>query len=144
MGLTDVLSTVDVGRLTSAIIPKISTRKALPIISAAAALLYTSYQLTSSYWKSRNSKYKEIPTPSEGRYPYVGHVFTLGGEVQLEKKLMRWHKQLGPIINLQFGVQSWMFISDPILAHKIFVVNGAKSSGRPTFVFRENYYSHGK
>lgn len=144
MGLLDVLSTANVGRLTSELLPKMGSRKALPIISAAAALLYTSYQLTSSYWKSKDCKYKEIPTPTEGRYPYVGHIFTLGGEVQLEKKLMKWHKKLGPIINLQFGVQSWMFISDPILAHKIFVVNGAKSSGRPDFVFRENYYCHGK
>lgn len=142
MGLQDVLLAVDVGRLTSGL-QKINTTKALPIISTAAALLYTSYQL-SSYWKSKNSKYKVIPMPTKGYYPIIGHLLSLESEPHLERSLAKWHKETGPIIKLQFGVQSWVFIADATLAHKIFVTNGTKSSGRPIFVFRHNYYSHGK
>lgn len=134
-------SLTNTNRLTAGL-QKIHSKGSLSMISAAAALLYTCYQITPSFWKKEPSKYKEIPMPSEGNYPIVGHFLSLGDEQQFEEKLSVWHKELGPIIKLKFGVQTWIFVNDPRLAQEIFVNNGTKSSGRREAVFR--YYYHGK
>jgi hypothetical protein len=39
------------------------------------------------------------------------------------------------------GVQEWIMISDPYLAHKIFVTNGADTSERPYNSFQSIHYS---
>jgi hypothetical protein len=40
------------------------------------------------------------------------------------------------------GVQNWAMISDPKLAHKIFVTNGVNTSARPFSTFQTHYYSY--
>lgn len=123
-------------------LPKIRTREALTILSGAVALLYTSSKMVPFLWEKESSKYKEIPMPTEGYYPIVGHFLSLGDEQQFEEKLAAWHKELGPVLKLKFGVQTWIFINDPHLAQDVFVTNGSKSSGRSEAVYR--YHYHGK
>ncbi|OBZ90128.1 hypothetical protein A0J61_01812 [Choanephora cucurbitarum] len=53
------------------------------------------------------------------------------------------HKQLGPIIKIKMGQKTWIMVSDPVLAHKIFVGSGAETSYRPYGVFNYEYYSKG-
>lgn len=50
---------------------------------------------------------------------------------------------LGPIIQLQMGVKRWIVISDPELAHEIFVNNGAHASSRPQDSFSHDHYAKG-
>lgn len=46
-----------------------------------------------------------------------------------------WHKKYGPLLHVKMGVQDWIFIGDPQIAHDIFVSNGASTSGRPHTTF---------
>ena len=39
------------------------------------------------------------------------------------------------------GVQSWILIGDPIIAHEIFMVNGRVTSDRPFQTFSTQVYS---
>lgn len=50
-------------------------------------------------------------------------------------KITEWHRKLGPILRIKMGVQDWVFISDPNIAHDIFVSQGAITSGRPIINF---------
>lgn len=143
MVLSSILTAFNVIHLPSKL-SALNTRRTLPRVATAVALLYTSYQITSYFLKKKQSQYKDIPMPTDGYYPFVGHLLSLGDEAQLEKKLAVWHKNLGPIIRLKLGVQTWIFVNDPHLAQKIFVANGVKVSGRRKTVFHHNYYSHGK
>ncbi|KAI9283380.1 cytochrome P450 [Sporodiniella umbellata] len=71
---------------------------------------------------------KKIPSP-KGDYFYFGHLPLMGkcpGH-----KITEWHRELGPIFQLKAGVQNWVFIGDPKMAHEIFSIHGSKSSGRP-------------
>lgn len=142
MVLNNILTALNVKHLPSGF-SVINTRRNFPLVATAVALLYTSYQITSSFIKRKQSQYKEVPMPTDGCYPVVGHLLSLGDEAQLEKNLSVWHKKLGPIVKLKLGVQTWIFVSDPHLAQKIFVANGVKVSGRRKTVFHQNYYSHG-
>ncbi|KAI7866657.1 cytochrome P450 [Spinellus fusiger] len=58
-------------------------------------------------------------------------------------KMHEWHKELGPIIHIKMGVQDFILISDPKLAHKIFVTNGNITSSRPNHSFIKNHYTYG-
>lgn len=117
--------------------------KAAPIVSIAAAttLLYASYRLISTSnrnRKKRESGLKDIPVPGSC-YPYVGHMFSLGdlpGET-----MSKWHRELGPIIHVKMGCQTWISLTDPVLAHKVFVTNGAHTSFRPYTTYSHEYYS---
>lgn len=113
----------------------VEKERVLPIMAIAVGLLYTSYKLI----KSNKIKSREIPVPKTG-YPIVGHMFSLG---ELPSSTVHtWHQQLGPIIQLQMGVQTWIMVADPVLAHKIMVLHGTKTSFRPYSHF--SYYIHGK
>jgi hypothetical protein len=121
--------------------PKFERKEVLPIVSIAAAttLLYASYKLfgSSSNKKSKQG-FKEIPVPGSA-YPYVGHIFSMG---ELPgKKVSEWHKELGPIIRLRMGVQTWIMVDEPTLAHKIFVSQGVETSHRPESVYGFHHYS---
>lgn len=121
-------------------IPKLDRKEFLPIISiaVAASILYASYRIFISGNKKRN--FKEIPTPGSA-YPYIGHMLSLG---ELPGRMvMKWHRELGPIIKLQMGIQTWIMIDDPVLAHKVFVTNGAEASYRPHNAYSHNIYSLG-
>jgi hypothetical protein len=61
------------------------------------------------------------------------------------KKIAEWHAEYGPIIRVKMGVQSWICIGDPHLAHELFVANyGIESSGRCYGTYSSKYYSMGK
>ncbi|KAI7865597.1 cytochrome P450 [Spinellus fusiger] len=48
----------------------------------------------------------------------------------------------GPIIHIKMGVKDFIIISDPGLAHKVFVTNGVGTSSRPPNNFSDKYHSH--
>lgn len=119
---------------------KIEQGKALaPVIVGTTVCLFISYKIINSLI-NRNKLYKEIPVPGSA-YPYVGHMFSLG-ELPCET-ISAWHKELGPIIKIRMGVQTWISIDSPQMAHKILVTNGAKTSQRPRSVFGHDIYSGG-
>ncbi|KAG2196313.1 hypothetical protein INT47_009308 [Mucor saturninus] len=118
-------------------LPKFERKEIVPIVSIAAAtsILFASYRLIKSNKKKGT---KEIPVPGSA-YPYVGHMLSMG---ELPgRKVSEWINELGPIIKLRMGVQTWIMIGDPALAHKIFVSNGAESSFRPHSVYSHDHYS---
>lgn len=118
-------------------LPKFERKEIVPIVSIAAAtsVLFASYRLIKSNKKKGT---KEIPVPGSA-YPYVGHMLSMG---ELPgRKVSEWINELGPIIKLRMGVQTWIMIGDPALAHKIFVSNGAESSFRPHSVYSHDHYS---
>ncbi|KAG2204138.1 hypothetical protein INT47_011621 [Mucor saturninus] len=114
--------------------------KLVPVVSitAAAAILLSSYKWfsTTSGNKLQNGV-KSIPIPGS-RYPYFGHMFSLG--TSPGKVIAAWHKEFGSIIELRMGIQTWIMIDDPSLAHKIFVSNGAVASNRPHPTYAYTYY----
>ncbi|RCI06239.1 cytochrome P450 2 sub U member 1 [Rhizopus stolonifer] len=112
-----------------------------PAVSIAAVLLYSSYQLLHQNKKSvTDGLIKEIPTPGS-HYPYVGHLLSLGELPGAQ--VSKWHKELGPIIQLRMGQQRWIMVDDPNLAHKIFVGRGADASNRPHITYAIDYYGLG-
>lgn len=122
---------------------RLDRREAFPIVSIAAAtsVLYASYRLLRD--NRRHTKgLKEIPVPS-AKVPYFGHLITLGD--MPGNKITEWHKELGPILELHMGIQTWVSVDDPELAHKIFVRHGTETSYRPPSIYTQEYYSmHGK
>lgn len=110
---------------------KFEKEKALPAIAVTLAILYASSKLISS---SNKKPLKEIPM-HRSAYPYVGHLLSLG---KLPSKVIaEWHKELGPIIKIKMGAQTWVSIDNPRLAHQLLVINGSKTSSKP-----ESYFSH--
>ncbi|KAF1796681.1 cytochrome P450 [Mucor lusitanicus] len=110
-------------------------------VSAAIAVLYTAYKMVSNSSKKRAARkqgLKEIPVPG-GSYPIVGHLLSLGSNPS--KTFSKWHQELGPIINVHMGVKEWVLLSDPVLAHKIFVIHGAQTSNRIHQTYSSHYYS---
>lgn len=109
---------------------------------------YFSYKIINSLLLNRTKKYssasaagiKEIPVPSSS-IPYVGHLFSLGSLPS--ETVSEWHKELGPIIKFRMGVQTWISIDNPQMAHKLMVTNGAKVSHRPISEFGQELYSMG-
>lgn len=124
-------------------IPRLEKNQILPIVAISTALFYTSYRLFYSSSKTKQLQgRKTIPSP-DCTYPYVGHMFSLG--TLPSRTIAAWHKELGPIIKLHMGAITWVTVSDPVLAHKIFVTHGAETSYRPHSTFAFDYYSnHGK
>lgn len=92
--------------------------------------------------EEKRSKQREIPVPSESFYPYIGHLFSLGNLPA--QKIAKWHHELGPIIKIHVGVRTWISVSDRILAHKIFVTNGARTSYRPHSTYAHYYCQKGE
>lgn len=122
--------------------PKLDKKNTLTVTSLAVAvyIVYASYKLFRSSQEKKQT-FKKIPVPSSA-YPYIGHILSLG---ELPgKTIAKWHKELGPIINLKMGIQNWIIIGDPVLAHKIFVKNGIETSYRPHHVYASDLYSLGE
>ncbi|CAO3645431.1 unnamed protein product [Cunninghamella blakesleeana] len=111
----------------------------LSIAAAASAVLGGGYYLLSNK-KTDHGLYKEIPVP-KGKLPYVGHLFSLGSLPEIVVK--KWHEQYGPIISVGMGVQNFVMIADPKLAHEVFVTKGTYTSDRPYNTYMSDYYSHG-
>ncbi|KAI7879770.1 cytochrome P450 [Lichtheimia hyalospora FSU 10163] len=97
-------------------------------VGATTAVFVAAYALRNLISSKRAPVIKEIPTPKQS-YPYVGHLLSLGS--MPGHKLTEWQKELGPIIQIKMGVQRWIIVDDPQIAHEIFVSNGAIGSGRP-------------
>lgn len=118
-----------------------NNNKRFPVIATAVSLLlFSTYKLTRNINQIKGIK--EIPEHSSG-YPYIGHLFSLGELPGVT--IAKWHEELGPIIRIRMGVQNWISISDPILAHKIFVQHGNTTSCRPYGTYSYKHYSdHGK
>ncbi|KAI8075986.1 cytochrome P450 [Halteromyces radiatus] len=107
------------------------------IISASIGLRYLFFAKKDMTSKQR---FKDIPTPRQ-QWPIVGHLLSLGQHPGYT--VAKWSKELGPIIQLKMGVQTWFVISDPALAQEIFMIHGVATSDRPSHTFL-TYYSHGK
>jgi hypothetical protein len=122
---------------------RIEKDHALPMIGVAVAttaILYSSYKLifNNNNNRKKNQGFKDIPIPGSN-YPLVGHMMSLGelpGYV-----ISKWHQELGPIIQLHMGCQTWIVIDCPSLAHKVLVTCGAETSYRPHSVYTDEYYS---
>ncbi|KAI8971206.1 cytochrome P450 [Pilobolus umbonatus] len=109
-------------------------------ITAATALLYSTYRLLSNPDPLAQRKgTKEIPIP-DGCLPYIGHLFRL--RKGFASTTMDWHNRFGPILHIRMGVQHLVLINDPYLAHKIHVNHGSVSSSRPSKLAVANNYSH--
>ncbi|KAI7862713.1 cytochrome P450 [Spinellus fusiger] len=117
----------------------ISDDKALIIAGAISVgtAMYITYSVTKI--KEKNT-IKEIPMPS-GRYPYVGHILQLSDLPHLN--MHEWHKELGSIIKVKMGVKDFVVISDPLIAHEVFVKNGSITSSRPYQKFGNEHYGIG-
>ncbi|KAG1455412.1 hypothetical protein G6F46_008173 [Rhizopus delemar] len=109
------------------------------IVPASAALLSIAY--LSRKGKSEEKKgLIEIPFPPNAtNLPIFGHMFGLGKCPS--KQITQWHKEIGPIYKLRMGNQLWFMISDPLLAHDIFVKAGSSTSSRPYHRFLIEIYS---
>ncbi|KAI8100202.1 cytochrome P450 [Halteromyces radiatus] len=106
------------------------------IMATSTGLYYFSTSRKNVIDKKR---FKDIPTPKQ-RWPIVGHLLSLG---QLPGyTVAKWSKELGHIIQLKMGVQTWFAISDPVLAQEIFMTHGVATSDRSLHTFFD-YYSHG-
>ncbi|KAI8334343.1 cytochrome P450 [Chlamydoabsidia padenii] len=113
------------------------------ILASAAALAagISVYYATSKKQQKEygiEGAYKPIPMPGS-RLPYVGHLLSLGELPAVT--LTKWNQELGPLIQLKMGNQNWVVISDPYIAHEIFMTNGVVASDRPAHIFFD-YYSH--
>ncbi|KAI7896201.1 cytochrome P450 [Mucor mucedo] len=114
---------------------KVEQGKALaPVIAGTTVALYLSYKIFLSLLHKKNKYAKKIPVPGSS-YPYVGHMSSLGD--MPAETISQWHKELGPIIQFRMGVQTWVSIDSPELAHKVMVTNGSKASHR-----NENEFSY--
>ncbi|KAI8985409.1 cytochrome P450 [Pilobolus umbonatus] len=114
--------------------------KSASITAATLLLLYTTYKMTSSINDPFNVKRgtKNIPVP-DSAYPYIGHLLSLGSVPS--QTIQRWHEKYGPIIRLRMGVKDWITISDPAMAHKVFVTHGASTSYRPHSTYVHNHFN---
>ncbi|KAL0094798.1 hypothetical protein J3Q64DRAFT_1715966 [Phycomyces blakesleeanus] len=116
------------------------------VVAAAVTVIlaYSIHSLVSLRKKNvavwHRKGYMEIPTPKDS-YPYFGHMLSLGKKpfLQLEK----WHQELGPVVHIDMGIQPWVLISDPYIAHELFVKNEVKSSDRMRHAFTYDVYSKG-
>ncbi|KAI7864178.1 cytochrome P450 [Spinellus fusiger] len=120
------------------VISEILNDSKLPLMSAVA-LVTVAYSVYHIMKKDKSQESGSIPMP-KGNYPIVGHIPHLVKSLQF--KLHEWHKELGPIIHIKMGVKDFIIISDPELAHKIFVTNGVSTSSRPPHRFSDEYHSH--
>ncbi|KAI7867226.1 cytochrome P450 [Spinellus fusiger] len=110
-----------------------------PLQTAGVVAVGTAlYSLYSSSKDKKTGGFDKIPTP-KGKYPYLGHIPHLGKNSFL--KMHEWHKELGPILHIKMGVQDFVFISDPAIAHEVFNVKGGITNSRPPFKFANSDFS---
>lgn len=102
----------------------------------------TAYKNRASNRGKKRCEQREIPVPNQSLYPYIGHLFSLGNLPA--QTIAKWHHELGPIVKIHVGVRTWISVSDRLLAHKIFVSNGAKTSYRPHSTYAHYYCQKGE
>ncbi|KAI9275905.1 cytochrome P450 [Phascolomyces articulosus] len=108
---------------------------AVAVATTATALIY--------YWsRSRKNDPFDAFVKPKGRLPYVGHLLCFDKLPGL--KFDDWHKQYGPVLRVDMGVQKWILVSDPEIVQHLFVTHGAIASNRPFQLFGGKYYALGK
>ncbi|KAI7871296.1 cytochrome P450 [Spinellus fusiger] len=113
--------------------------KESPLQTACVVAVGTAlYALYSSSKDKETDDFDKIPTP-KGKYPCLGHLPLLGKNMFLQ--MHKWHKELGPILHIKMGVQDFIFISDPIIAHEVFNVNGSITTSRPPNKFMDGLFT---
>ncbi|KAI9282686.1 cytochrome P450 [Sporodiniella umbellata] len=118
-------------------------RKKIFVISTAILTVVTAFWVRKAVKKSKEfdkKGAKKIPMPT-GDYFYLGHAPLF--ENGIVSRVNEWHRQLGPLFRIKMGVQNWVFIGDPRIAHDIFVTRGVVSSGRPYLEYGRNTFSEG-
>ncbi|KAG2222956.1 hypothetical protein INT45_012934 [Circinella minor] len=109
--------------------------------AAVAFALLVVYKQQNRITPSQQPGVKEIPIP-RGQYPFFGHLLSLGPMVS--QRITGWHNELGSdIIQLNMGIQKWIMLNDPKMAHEIFVTKGAVASSRPYMAFSYQKYAMG-
>ncbi|KAI9282570.1 cytochrome P450 [Sporodiniella umbellata] len=118
-------------------------RKHISVLSTAIITVATAWWVGKVIKRSKGIKSlggKKIPMP-KGQYFYLGHLPLLGKYPGF--KATEWHKELGPIFQINAGAQQWVFVGDPKAAHEIFVSKGAACSGRPFLTYATEIHSDG-
>ncbi|KAI7863483.1 cytochrome P450 [Spinellus fusiger] len=111
--------------------------KCYPFQSVGIATICISFYTLFFDSKDKNDDgFDKIPMPNR-KYPYLGHLPYFRNNAFL--KLYEWHKELGPIIHVKMGNKDFVFISDPVIAYKVFNVNGSITSLRPPNKFIDEY-----
>ncbi|ORY96170.1 cytochrome P450 [Syncephalastrum racemosum] len=108
----------------------------LASIAGATITLLVALGAVRAARKRSKEDFKEIPS-APGSVPYFGHLPRLKDIFIIPE----WQKKCGPLMRVNMGVQQWVFISDPQLAHEIFVTHGAITSDRPYTEFLMDYYA---
>ncbi|KAG1453542.1 hypothetical protein G6F46_007306 [Rhizopus delemar] len=109
------------------------------IIIPASAALFSILYLSRREKVEEKKGFKEIPfPPNTTNLPIFGHIFALGSCPS--KQVTKWHEEMGPIYKIYMGNQLWVMISDPFLAHDIFVKAGSSTSSRPYHRFLIDIY----
>ncbi|KAI9251494.1 cytochrome P450 [Phascolomyces articulosus] len=113
-------------------------------IAAAAATAITAVSLwktAKKIWQKDISLngYRQIPSP-EGVLPYFGHLFQIDKDLPA-LKFEEWHNKYGPLIRVQMGIRPWIIIGNCLFAHEILMMQGSKTSNRPSFHPFLGYYS---
>ncbi|RCI00745.1 Cytochrome P450 2 sub R member 1, partial [Rhizopus stolonifer] len=105
------------------------------ILGAAVATVATAFFVKRIVKNSKEQKGlqgQEIPSP-KGDYYFLGHIPLLSGRPA--ETVHKWHHELGPLVKVYMGAQTWVFIGEPEAAHEILSTKGAVTSGRPDFTF---------
>ncbi|KAI7852764.1 cytochrome P450 [Circinella umbellata] len=109
--------------------------------AAVAFALLVAYKQQKRITSSQQPGAKEIPIP-KGQYPLFGHLLSLGP--MASRTITEWHNELGSdIIQLNMGIQKWIMLNDPKMAHDVFVTQGAVASSRPYMAFTYQKYAMG-
>ncbi|KAI9245377.1 cytochrome P450 [Phascolomyces articulosus] len=129
----------DISTVT-ATVTQLQQHQYAPVVSIAAAAGLAAFAFATAVRSNNKTPkgYKEIPV-ADGRIPYFGHLLSLG-EVPAFK-ITEMQKKHGPIMKIYMGVQEWVMISDPLIAHEIFMTKGSVTSGRPYQLYTHEHYS---
>ncbi|KAI8138516.1 cytochrome P450 [Fennellomyces sp. T-0311] len=79
-----------------------------------------------------------IPEPN-GAFPYIGHLLAI--EKNPRKRLLQWHRELGPIFSLRLGVKPWIVIGNAEVAYEIMHKERNFTSGKPYYRLLSEFYS---
>ncbi|KAI9315375.1 cytochrome P450 [Dichotomocladium elegans] len=110
----------------------------VPLSICAAVLLVTMSILRSVRNKKKMLSYKEVPV-APGRLPIFGHLLSIGKSPVF--KFMKWQKQLGPLMRVDFGAASLILIGDATAAQDILVSMGDSTSSRRSGKFSDEIYA---
>ncbi|KAI9309013.1 cytochrome P450 [Cunninghamella echinulata] len=109
-------------------------------IITAISVTFGAYYLFKNKTDKEKKGFKTIPEP-KSKLPIVGHLFSLGKI--LGYTVANWHSEYGPILSFNIASKKFITISDPELAHQIFVTNGSVTSNRGYNPYFTEFYSCG-